>query len=362
MGARPVAAKVRRQLRLGPRERLRDLLPVGLRVLHAIPLGFLTGLERGPFGGGHESGRIGLGLIIRRVAEVVSSNQTCAAFIPMYYSGWSCCGKSGRDEGRRVICRIASRCSRLISIPTWCRGNPEDEAQPNPKTVFLEDASESIIVKNGQSRHRLRRVDQSLSRLRAWLRLLLCAAHARKYLGFSAGLDFETKIMVKKRAPELLRRELASPKWRPQPLAMSGVTDCYQPAERHFPHHARLPGGAGGISPAGLDHHEEFFGHARPGRAAAAGRVRCGPCFYFHHHALNADLAARLEPRASRPAHRLRAIEMAGPGGRAGRRPGGADHSRDSTTGKFPPCLRGRAGAAGRDERGLQPCCGCPTA
>src|SRR5262249_26213168 len=39
-----------------------------------------------------------------------------------------------------------------------------------------------------------------------------------EYLGFSAGLDFETKILVKEDAPELLRRELASPRWVPQPL------------------------------------------------------------------------------------------------------------------------------------------------
>ena len=53
-----------------------------------------------------------------------------------------------------------------------------------------------------------------------------------EYLGFSAGLDFETRIMVKLSAPELLRRELSSPKWQPQVVAMSGVTDCYQPIER----------------------------------------------------------------------------------------------------------------------------------
>ncbi|HEX9271331.1 MAG TPA: PA0069 family radical SAM protein, partial [Candidatus Binatia bacterium] len=51
-------------------------------------------------------------------------------------------------------------------------------------------------------------------------------------LGFSSGLDFETKIMVKEDAPELLRKELSNPKWQPQVLAMSGVTDCYQPAEK----------------------------------------------------------------------------------------------------------------------------------
>ena len=53
-----------------------------------------------------------------------------------------------------------------------------------------------------------------------------------EYLGFSAGLDFETKILVKQNAPELLRRELMAPSWQPQLLVMSGVTDCYQPTER----------------------------------------------------------------------------------------------------------------------------------
>ena len=55
-----------------------------------------------------------------------------------------------------------------------------------------------------------------------------------KYLGFSAGLDFETKIMVKEDASELLRRELSSPKWQPKVISFSGVTDCYQPIERRL--------------------------------------------------------------------------------------------------------------------------------
>src|SRR6266571_2825669 len=58
------------------------------------------------------------------------------------------------------------------------------------------------------------------------------ARPTHEYLGFSAGLDFETRIMVKENAPELLRKELASPKWKPQVIAFSGVTDCYQPIER----------------------------------------------------------------------------------------------------------------------------------
>jgi DNA repair photolyase len=52
-----------------------------------------------------------------------------------------------------------------------------------------------------------------------------------EYLGWSAGTDFDTRIVAKVNAPELLRRELASPKWLGEPIAFSGVTDCYQPAE-----------------------------------------------------------------------------------------------------------------------------------
>jgi DNA repair photolyase len=58
------------------------------------------------------------------------------------------------------------------------------------------------------------------------------ARPTHEYLGFSAGLDFESRIMVKEKAPELLRKELSSPKWKPQVIVMSGVTDCYQPIER----------------------------------------------------------------------------------------------------------------------------------
>jgi DNA repair photolyase len=60
------------------------------------------------------------------------------------------------------------------------------------------------------------------------------ARPTHEYLGFSAGLDFETRILVKERAPELLRQRLAAKSWRPQVVALSGVTDPYQPAERRL--------------------------------------------------------------------------------------------------------------------------------
>jgi DNA repair photolyase len=60
------------------------------------------------------------------------------------------------------------------------------------------------------------------------------ARPTHEYFGLSLGLDFETKIFVKEDAPHLLRKELSSPKWKPQAIALSGNTDPYQPAERHF--------------------------------------------------------------------------------------------------------------------------------
>jgi DNA repair photolyase len=60
------------------------------------------------------------------------------------------------------------------------------------------------------------------------------ARPTHEYLGFSAGFDFESRIMVKEDAPELLAAELSSPRWKPQTLVMSGVTDPYQPVERRL--------------------------------------------------------------------------------------------------------------------------------
>lgn len=60
------------------------------------------------------------------------------------------------------------------------------------------------------------------------------ARNSFEYWGYSAGLDFERKIIVKKNAPELLRKFLMNPNWQPVPINISGNTDCYQPAERKF--------------------------------------------------------------------------------------------------------------------------------
>ncbi|MCX8112174.1 MAG: PA0069 family radical SAM protein [Bacteroidia bacterium] len=58
------------------------------------------------------------------------------------------------------------------------------------------------------------------------------ARNSHEYWGFSAGIDFETRILVKENAPQLLRQQLSHPSWRPHPIMLAGNTDCYQPIER----------------------------------------------------------------------------------------------------------------------------------
>ena len=60
------------------------------------------------------------------------------------------------------------------------------------------------------------------------------ARPTHELMGLNAGIDFETKILVKHDAPQLLRAELGSPRWRPETIVISGVTDCYQPGERKY--------------------------------------------------------------------------------------------------------------------------------
>ena len=101
------------------------------------------------------------------------------------------------------------------------------------ETQFIPDESRSLITENTSPDLGFR---WSINPYRGCEHgCTYCYARPyHEYLGMNAGIDFETKIMVKLRAPELLRDELSRPAWRPEPITMSGVTDCYQPAERKF--------------------------------------------------------------------------------------------------------------------------------
>ncbi len=104
---------------------------------------------------------------------------------------------------------------------------------PGPETLLLRDRSRSIITRNRSPDVGF---EASINPYRGCEHgCVYCYARpTHEYLGFSAGLDFESRILVKEDAPRLLREALSSPDWEPQILAMSGVTDPYQPAERRL--------------------------------------------------------------------------------------------------------------------------------
>jgi DNA repair photolyase len=126
-------------------------------------------------------------------------------------------------------------------------------------------------------------------------------------LGFSAGLDFETKIMVKENAPALLRRELSSPKWKPQTIAMSGVTDPYQPVERRLKLTRRcLEVLAEFRNPVGIITKNYLV--TRDIDLLAELARHNAATLMVSITTLDAKLAGKMEPRTAMPAARLRAI------------------------------------------------------
>ncbi len=138
--------------------------------------------------------------------------------------------RSKNLRGRGATGNLPTRFDRL-----WTERDPDwnDADDPAPRTQFFQDATVSIISYNDSPDIGFK---ASINPYRGCEHgCAYCYARPfHEYLGFSAGLEFETKILVKLDAPELLRKELASPKWQPQVLALSGVTDPYQPVERRL--------------------------------------------------------------------------------------------------------------------------------
>ena len=147
-------------------------------------------------------------------------------------------------------------------------------------------------------------------------------------LGFSAGLDFESRIMVKEDAPELLAEELSSPKWKPQTLVMSGVTDPYQPIERKLRITRRcLEVLAKFRNPVG-DNHQEPSRHARHRSSWANWPRTTRPRSIFPSPRSIRNCSACSSRAPPRPRARLEAIAAAARRRHSGRRDGRAGHSR----------------------------------
>jgi len=180
------------------------------------------------------------------------------------------------------------------------------EEPERPKTQLFRDASRSILARNESPDVGF---DVSINPYRGCLHgCVYCFARPNhEYLGFSSGLDFETKILVKEDAPELLRAELSKKSWKPQTIAISGVTDAYQPIERQL-----------GITRRCLEVLAEFRNPVlviTKNQLVARDRDLLGDLardraagVFLSITSLDGELQRKMEPRASPPDRRLEAI------------------------------------------------------
>jgi len=186
---------------------------------------------------------------------------------------------------------------------------PDSDAPPNPTgtaTIVYRDHTKSLI---NHVNHPDIHFNWTINPYRGCEHgCIYCYARPdHERLGFSSGLDFETRIIAKPDAPKLLRDELASPKWKGEMIQVCGDTDCYQPLE------AKMKITRGCL---------EVFAECRQpiciitknrlvtrdidllGELAKHGAVRVAISVT----SLDRSLSMKMEPRASSPADRLRAI------------------------------------------------------
>ena len=213
----------------------------------------------------------------------------------------------------------------MLDKRTWLRGrgtpnnppnrfellsySPDPEAQedtPQPATQLLRDPARTILSYNDSPDVGF---TVSLNPYRGCEHgCIYCYARpTHEWLGFSAGLDFETRILVKEDAPRLLHKALSSSHWRPQTIALSGVTDPYQPIERRL----RLTRRCLEILAAWRNPVAVVTKNALVTRDcdlfAELAQVNAAAVFVSIT-TLDVQLARVMEPRASTPSRRLAAI------------------------------------------------------
>lgn len=209
-------------------------------------------------------------------------------------------------KGRGTSANPANRFVPVELTPDFDHSEPGEWI--SPATQVYEDLTKSIIAENDSPDVGFR---FSLNPYRGCEHgCIYCYARpTHEYFGLSAGLDFETKIFAKRNAPELLIRELSSAKWKGDGIAFSGVTDCYQPVERKLQLTRRcLEVLAECGNPAFIITKSHLV--TRDIDLLSAMAARKTSAVFLSVTTLDDELAARLEPRASRPRKRLEAIEM----------------------------------------------------
>jgi len=181
----------------------------------------------------------------------------------------------------------------------------EARAEAGP-TRYFRDASRSVLAENDSPDVPFR---YSLNPYRGCMHgCTYCYARpSHEYLGFSAGLDFERRILVKEDAPDLLRQAFGRASWQGEVVALSGNTDCYQPVERHLGLTRRcLEVFVECRNPVGVITKAALV--ARDADLLAALAADGAAHVFVSLTTLDDELAGRLEPRAARPGRRLDAI------------------------------------------------------
>ncbi|QDK39557.1 PA0069 family radical SAM protein [Bdellovibrio sp. NC01] len=183
-----------------------------------------------------------------------------------------------------------------------------EEEKPRLQTQILKDTSRSVLTKNDSPDIGF---TYSVNPYRGCEHgCIYCYARpTHEYLGFSAGLDFESKIFVKEEAPKLLEEALMKKSWQPETIVMSGITDCYQPLERKM----ELTRGCLQVlakfkNPGAII--TKNFLVTRDLDVLKEMAAYNGIRVFISITSLDDDLIQVLEPRTSRPAARLKAIEM----------------------------------------------------
>jgi len=209
----------------------------------------------------------------------------------------------GRSASRNPKNRFETRSFEPLTVDL-----SDEEERPVIPTLFYRDSSRSILARNDSpdipftfSVNPYRGCEHGC---------IYCYARpSHEYLGFSAGLDFESKIMVKTDAPALLRSEIMKKTWKPQVIAFSGNTDCYQPVERKLELTRQclavcLEAG----NPVGLITKNALVLRDLDIISALAGRNLVH--VFLSVTTLDSSLARDMEPRTSAPQAKLHAIRI----------------------------------------------------
>jgi DNA repair photolyase len=217
--------------------------------------------------------------------------------------------KSPHLVGRGAQIAPPNRFEAVRTEADWEQLEHDEQAAADQRripTEFFADASRSLITSNDSPDIPF---THSINPYRGCEHgCAYCYARpGHENLGMNAGIDFETKVLYKPNAAKLLRAELCKPSWRGDVIAMSGVTDCYQPVERRL----RITRSCIEV----LVEAQQAFGMITKNALVLRDLDLIGPHAVKGMCAINitittldADLARDLEPRTSPPQNRLRAI------------------------------------------------------